>query len=142
MTFQQVSVAETLSTRSFQIDSACWNYLELPSFSKFQSTETVWSFGHRRIPHCRTCWNLEFQDWNYAETIRIRKFQNSFSGVSAMLKRYLCHFFLTDVSIDQYVNFLCVFYPLAKGLGYEIDNTLDKNHTRPKTIGNFLFPHI
>ena len=35
VTFQQISVAETVHTPSFQINSACWNYLESPSFSKF-----------------------------------------------------------------------------------------------------------
>ena len=52
VTFQQVSVAETVHTPSFQIDSAYCNYLESPSFSKFQSTKTVWNLGPPRIPHC------------------------------------------------------------------------------------------
>ena len=50
VTFQQVLVAETVHMPSFQIYSACWNYLESPSFSKFQSTETVWNLGHSVIP--------------------------------------------------------------------------------------------
>ena len=83
--FQQVSVAETIHTRSFQIDSACWNYLESPSFSR-RKPSGIWDTLGFRI--AETCWNLEFQDWNYADTIRILKFQHSFSDVSAMLKRY------------------------------------------------------
>ena len=80
---REVSVAETVHTPIFQIDSTCWNYLESPSFSKFLSTETVLHTLRFRI--AETCWKLEFQGWNYAKTIRIPKL----SIVSAMLKKYV-----------------------------------------------------
>ena len=64
------------------------HYLDSPSFSKFQSMETVWYSGQTSIPHCKMSWISKFQVWNYAETIRILKFQHSFSGVWAMLKLF------------------------------------------------------
>ena len=71
VTFQQVSVAETVHTPSFQIDSSCWNYLESPSFSKSQSTETVWNLDTPGFRSAETfCTDL-----NYAEIIGILKFQ-------------------------------------------------------------------
>ena len=75
VTFQQVSVAETVHTPSFQIDSSCWNCLESPSFSKSQSTETVWNLDTPWFRIAETFCESEFQDWNYAEIIGILKFQ-------------------------------------------------------------------
>ena len=60
MTFQQInSTCGNCTYANFQKNIfACWNYLDSPSLSKFQSTESVWILGHSRIPHCRNLLKL------------------------------------------------------------------------------------
>ena len=65
VTFQQVSVAETVHTPSFQIDSACWNYLESPSFSKFRKPSGISDTLGFQI--AETCWISKFQVRKYGK---------------------------------------------------------------------------
>ena len=86
VTFQQVSIAETVHTPSFRTDSAFWKYWQVSASFSRRKSSGIWDILVIRIE--ATCWNCWFQHWNYAETICNLKFQYSFSGISAMLKRY------------------------------------------------------